>query len=70
MGSLSDGHRPIAGARYHAETVEQLGDQYLVSDENRALEASSGPVRIDDLPRYPERPMFRAVLAPAGFQDG
>ena len=59
-------HRPIASARYRAETVEQLGDRYLVSDENRALAASSGPVRIGDLPRYPEGPCF----ARSGFQDG
>jgi hypothetical protein len=38
--------------------------------KNRALEAASGPVRIDDLPRDRQTPMFREVLAPAGFQDG
>jgi hypothetical protein len=63
-------HRPIASAGYGAETVEQLGDRYFFSEENRALEAASGPVRIDDLPRYRETPMFCEVLAPAGFQDG
>ena len=63
-------HRPIASAGYGAETVEQLGDRYVVSAENRVVEAASGPVRIDDVPWYRETPMFREVLAPAGFQDG
>ncbi|MBJ8339448.1 helix-turn-helix transcriptional regulator [Antrihabitans sp. YC3-6] len=63
-------HRPIVSAGYRADTVEQLGDRYVVSAENRALETASGPVRIDDLPQYRETPMFREVLAPAGFQDG
>ena len=63
-------HRPIASAGYGAETVEQLGDRYVASEENRVVEAASGPVRIDDVPRYRESPMFREVLGPAGFQDG
>lgn len=63
-------HRPIASAGYGADTVEQLGDRYVVSEENRVVEVASGPVRIDDVPRYRESPMFREVLGPAGFQDG
>jgi DNA-binding CsgD family transcriptional regulator len=63
-------HRPIASVGYRAETVEQLGDRYVASEENRVVEAASGPVRIDDVPRYRESPMFREVLGPAGFQDG
>lgn len=63
-------HRPIASAGYGAETVEQLGDRYVVSEENRLVEVASGPVRIDDVPRYRESRMYREVLAPAGFQDG
>lgn len=63
-------HRPIASAGYRAETVEQLGDRYVASAENRVVEAASGPVRIDDVPWYRETPMFLEVLAPEGFQDG
>lgn len=63
-------HRPIASTGYGAETVEQLGDRYLFSEENRMVQEASGPVRIDDVPWYRETPMFREVLAPAGFQDG
>jgi DNA-binding CsgD family transcriptional regulator len=63
-------HRPIASAGYRAETIEQLGDRYVAAEENRVVEAAPGPVRIDDVPRYRETPMFREVFGPAGFQDG
>ncbi|WP_082570505.1 helix-turn-helix transcriptional regulator [Mycobacterium sp. Root135] len=63
-------HRPIVSAGYGAETVEQLGDRYVGSEENRVVETASRPLRIDDLPQYRESPTFREVLAPAGFQDG
>lgn len=63
-------HRPIATAGYSPEIVEFLGDPYMASDENRVVEIASGPVRIDDVPRYRDTPTFCEVLGPAGFRDG